>query len=313
MTSNEDSSRAKRGLVDPAFYVFSAAAMIATGIFAFLAWLTGVVWIAALIPVAPAVITVVMSLRRGEKDMLKELLGSLTNGQVGGRWFAVSPLLLPAIAILALIMYTMIGNSFPHFTIPSVGLVFAALPLALCNELGWRGYAPLLISQRKGLFVKSVIIGVAWVVSIAPIYVFSTPVLAKIPLHTLAMALIPLSVLAFWLIANTKSLLMAAVMGTFGLITASLLPILPGDSGEGVTIWLIVGLLWISAVAIVAHYGTDGLDGTIHELPPDELPVEWEKIMPRARPKKKLGPFQLNGPTKSKAKSFSALGRKTRR
>ncbi|HEY5564994.1 MAG TPA: hypothetical protein VIL33_05340 [Rhodothermia bacterium] len=309
MISNEVSGKAKRGLVDPAFYIFSAAATVATGILVFVAWLTGLAWIAAFIPVAPAVITVVMSLRRGEKDILKELLRSLTNGKVGGRWFAVSSLLLPSIAVLALIIYMLIGLSGIHFTVPRVGLVFAALPLALCNELGWRGYAPLLVSQRKGLFVKSVIIGVAWVVSIAPIYALSTP----IPLHTLAMALIPLSVLGFWLIANTKSLLMSAVMATFGLITVSFLPILPGDAGESVTFWLIVGLLWISAVGIVAQYGTDGLDGTIHELPADELPVEWEKIMPRDRPKRKLGPFQLNGHAKSKAKGFSAVGRKTRR
>ena len=313
MISNEVSGKAKRGLVAPAFYIFSAAATIATGILALVVWLTGFAWIAAFIPVAPAVITVVMSLRRGEKDILKELLRSLKNGQVGVRWFAVSSLLLPLTAVLALIIYALIGLSGLHFTVPRVGLVFAALPLALCNELGWRGYAPLLVSQRKGLFVKSVIIGVAWVVSIAPIYAFSTPVLAKIPLHTLAMALIPLSVLGFWLIANTKSLFMSAVMQTFGLITVSLLPILPGDAGESVTFWLIIGLLWISAAAIVTQYGTDGLDGTIHELPPDELPVEWEKIMPRDRPKRKLGPFQLNGPTKSKAKGFSAVGRKTRR
>lgn len=313
MSWNGDAGAVKRRLVDPAFLIFSAATILLTGLVVLLTWLTGAIWIAAFVPVAPALVTFVMSFKRGETEALKNLLRSATNGQVGGRWFGVSSLLFPLIAVLAIIIYAITGDSDLNFSIPRVGLIFAALPVAMCNELGWRGYAPVHISNRKGLFVKSIIIAIVWVVSLSPVFFIRTMVPGGIPLLQLALAFIALSTLAFWLIANTKSILMAAVLHASGLMAIALLPILPGDAGQGVTLWLIVGFLWIAAVLVVGRYGTDGLDGSIHELPPEELPVDWEKIMPRSRSDKKRSFSPLNGRATSKPKSFSSVGRKSRR
>jgi len=313
MSSNEVSGGVKTLLSGYVFPTFVVGTTVLSGVFVLIAWLTGIQWVAALLPVAPGLMAVILTLGGGDSATLKDLMGSLLNARVGGRWFAVSSLLLPVIGVCALILYAVTGDSEPSFGAPHFVAILGALPLLLCNELGWRGFAPRYLPRRQSLFVKSIIVGAMWLISVSPIYLLDIQELVDIPIYELGLALIPMSTLMFWLRANTKSLLMPAIFGASGVVITALLPILPGDSVQSVTFWLVVGFLWLTAVAVVGYYGTDGLDRSISELPPDELPVDWDKIMPRADAGRKGGLRSRNGRTVANRKSFSSVGRRSRK
>ena len=313
MRSNEVSGGEKTLLSGYVFPTFVVGTTAISGVFVLIAWLTGIQWIAALLPVGPGLMTVIMSVAGGQSATLRDLMGSLLNVRVGARWFAVSTLLLPVIGVCALILYTVTGDSALSIGSPHLLALLGALPLMLCNELGWRGFAPRYLPRRQSLFVKSIIVGVVWLISVSPIYLVNTQELVDIPLHELGLALIPMSTLMFWLHANTKSLLMPSIFGASGIMITALLPILPGNSVQGVTFWLVVGFLWLTAVVVVGYYGTDGLDRSIRELAPDELPVDWEKIMPRADVNRKGALRSRNGRTVRNRKSFSSVGRRSRK
>lgn len=313
MRSNAVSRGVKTLLSERVFLTFVAGTTVFSGLVVLAAWLSGVSWIAALIPVGPGLMTVILTLRRNESGRLNELIRSLLDVRVDGKWLAVSLLLLPAIALCALVLYAVTGDSDLTFGAPHFVAIIGALPLLLCNELGWRGFAPRQLPVRYGLFTKSIIIGVAWFISVLPMYLIDTADLVDIPPHELGLALIPMSTLMFWLKANTRSLLMPALFGASGVVILSLLPILPEASVQGVTFWLVVAFLWLAAIVVAGYYGTDGLDRSIHELPPDELPVDWEKIMPRGDDNRKGVFGSRNGRSVPNRKSFSAVGKKTRR
>lgn len=295
------------------FLSFVVGTTALSGIIVLTVWLTGILWIAALIPVAPGVVAVILSFQRNESDTLRELFRSLLKARVEGKWLAFSALLMPAIGVFALLLYMVTGAAELSFGPPRVAAIIAALPLLMCNELGWRGFAPRHLPVRQGLMVKSVVIGVMWVISVSPAYLIAKPEIIDVPIYLLVLALIPMSTLMFWLKANSKSLLMPAIFGASAVVTVALLPILPGNSAQSVTLWLVAGFIWLAAVIVVGRYGTDGLDRTIRELPADELPVDWDKIMPRDHPVRKSVFGSRNGASVPSRKSFSAVGRRSRR
>ncbi len=295
------------------FLSFVVGTTALSGIIALIVWLTGILWIAALIPAAPGIVAVILSFQRSESDALRELFRSLLKARVEGKWLALSAFLMPAIGVFALLIYMVTGAAELNFGPPRVAAIISALPLLMCNELGWRGFAPRHLPVRQGLLLKSLIIGVMWVISISPVYLIATPEVIDVPVYLLTLLLIPMSTLMFWLKANTKSLLMPAIFGASAIVTVALLPILPGNSTQSVTLWLVAGFIWLVAVIVVGWYGTDRLDRTTRELPADELPVDWEKIMPRDQAVRKNVFGSRNGTSMPARKSFSAVGRKSKR
>jgi len=309
-TNGVDGSTPRRRKVDPEFLLFAGVTTVISGVVAVAARFSDQSWLTGLIPVVPGAAAMGLLVWRKRTDELKTLTGALFHASVDRNWVLASVLLFPLIALVAVGLYAVSGSADLQFGPMYLLPVIAAVPLMLANEFGWRGYALGLFSVRVSAFARSMAIGVAWTVSVAPIYLVPGGLANGVELYQLALAMVPASTILVWLRVNTKSLIMPALFGAMAIIMPSLLPILPGDAAQGVTFWLVIALLWVAALLVVFYYGTDGLDKTSRELPPDELPVEWERIMPKAKPTR--GTSNRPVTDRQRAKKFSGIGKRSR-
>ena len=100
---------------------------------------------------------------RGVRDLLKR---SLDLGRVKWKaWYLPTILLMPSISLAAYGVMQAMGTSLPAPQIPvirTLALVPAFFVGAICEELGWSGYATDPLQERFGAFKAAMIIGAVW-------------------------------------------------------------------------------------------------------------------------------------------------------
>jgi membrane protease YdiL (CAAX protease family) len=103
--------------------------------------------------------------RSGVKDLLKR---SFDFGRIKEKiWYLPLILLMPLIMVLSYGVTRAIGTPIPtpQFTVvKTLGLLIGFFFGALCEELGWSGYAIDPLQDRFGAFKAALLIGVVWAV-----------------------------------------------------------------------------------------------------------------------------------------------------
>jgi uncharacterized protein len=179
--------------------------------------------------VCPAVAAIFLVLREnGKAGVIVLLKRSVDWKRIKGKiWFAPMILLAPFAALIqyGIVRWTSAPIPMPQF--PSVMALILALALltgALCEELGWSGYAIDPLQDRLGALQASILVGFVWAIwHIVPlVQVGRLPVwIAWWCLGTVA-----LRVLIVWLYNNTgKSVFAAAVLHAMSNLAWQLFPI----------------------------------------------------------------------------------------
>jgi membrane protease YdiL (CAAX protease family) len=179
--------------------------------------------------VSPAAAAAILSIRenggRGVRDLLKR---SFDLGRVESKaWYLPTILLMPVVSLAAYAVLRVTGTSIPAPQITAartLGLFLAFLVAAVCEELGWAGYAIDPLQERFGALRASLIVGVAWaawhLVGLAE---------AHRPLEFVAwwtLGTISMRVVIVWLYNNTgRSVFVAALVHAVSNLTWQLFPI----------------------------------------------------------------------------------------
>jgi hypothetical protein len=115
---------------------------------------------------AALILTYQESKSRGVVNLLKTVFDYERTSRKG--WFVPAILLMPAIMILSYVVMDLIGPPLPALQV-SVQIILVAMVLvlaffvaALCEEIGWSGYAIDPMQNRWGAFQASVILGCVW-------------------------------------------------------------------------------------------------------------------------------------------------------
>jgi uncharacterized protein len=144
----------------------------------------------------------------GARGLLRQLL----RWRVGGRWYAVAILVLPATYVAAAAVYKLAGGQDAAWLYPPENAQhLAALALIpLVEEIGWRGYALPRLQRRYGAHAATLLLGVGWALWHVMMFLLATTTATA---FSVAMVNILVgSVLFTWLYNRTGGSLLLAVL-----------------------------------------------------------------------------------------------------
>ena len=185
--------------------------------------------LSALGVVCPAAAAAILSYRengtRGVRDLLKR---SVDFGRVKSKaWYLPTILLMPLVSLAAYGVMRVMGAPLPAPQITAaktLGLFLVFSVGAICEELGWSGYAIDPLQERLGAFWASLIVGVAWAA-----WHFIGLAEAHRSLEFVAwwtLATISMRVIVVWLYNNTgRSVFVAALVHAMSNLAWQLFPV----------------------------------------------------------------------------------------
>lgn len=119
--------------------------------------------------VCPALAAVALTARQGGVRGVRALLRrSFDGGRVPAKgWYVPALLLYPAVVVVSYALMRLTGADLPDARVPLVPTLLLAAGMfaaALCEELGWAGYATEPLRARWGYLAAGLILGGVWAV-----------------------------------------------------------------------------------------------------------------------------------------------------
>jgi len=208
--------------------------------------------------VGPSLASVVLTVMRDGARGLRDLLNRLFVG-FAWRWYA--PLLIPPVAVLAILfcLSTFVSPAFTPNTF-FVGIIFGIVA-GFVEEIGWMGYAFPKMRGTHSALTTSITLGLLWSAWHLPVIDYlgtAIPHGAYWPRFFLAFTLVmtAMRVLIGWAYTNTKSVFLTQWLHASS--TGSLVVLSPiGITPEQEALWYAMyGLaLWMIVAVILRRYG----------------------------------------------------------
>jgi len=156
--------------------------------------------------IAPICAALVLTYRKSGGIGVKKLLKrSFDYKRVKNKkWFWPTLLLMPLLFSLVLGVSSLLEQELLPAPLPVIAAPIALIMFffsALCEQVGWMGYAFEPMCNRWGLFKSTMILGLIWGLWHLPLYIFSIPEPEMIVAQVLAV--IALRVILVWLYSNT--------------------------------------------------------------------------------------------------------------
>ena len=203
----------------------------------------------------PALAAIIVAALTAGRAGLRRLLGSLGQWRVGIQWYLFILLFPAGIWLAGRLLDTFLGRSYelesvlsrlgPQYVMMLPFFAIFALPSALGEEIGWRGFALPRLQARYSALVSTIILGVLWALWHIPHNLGQGQ--TGIPLLMGLLSLIPIAVLFTWVYNGTKgSLLVAWLFHAAQIITGYLLAPLPTYTDD-VFLWLVAIVVVIIA------------------------------------------------------------------
>jgi hypothetical protein len=216
---------------------------------------------------APALIALALTERAEGRAATRQLLGQVFEWRVRVRWYVFAIGFIPAIKLSVALVHRVATGAWPRFGQEAWYVMAAAIVVSTWvqagEEIGWRGYALPRLSDRFGLALASVILGILWASWHLPVFFIpgSDKYGQSFPLYLLQAT--ALSIAMAWLYWRTEGslllvmLLHAAVNNTKDIIPSAI----PGATNPfalstSLVAWLTVTFLWIAAGIFLVQMST---------------------------------------------------------
>ncbi len=208
---------------------------------------------------APALVAIALTGRTEGRAARNALLGRVFKWRVGVRWYVFAIFYIPAIKLSAAVVHRIAIGVWPRFGQDAWYIMAAAIVVSIWvqagEEIGWRGYALPHLSERFGLALASVILGIMWAGWHLPLFLVlaSDKYGQSFPLYLLQAT--ALSIAMAWLYWHTEgSLLLVMLMHAAINNTKDIIPSAISGATNAFALstslvaWLTVAFLWIAAV-----------------------------------------------------------------
>ena len=123
---------------------------------------------------APGLVAVALTAWDNGRAAVAALLGRIVHWRVDLRFYAFALLLMPAIKLTVAALYRVAVGTWPVFGETRPGVLVAATILSTIGqageELGWRGYLLPHLTERVGLALASLVVGLVWAVWHLPLF-----------------------------------------------------------------------------------------------------------------------------------------------
>jgi uncharacterized protein len=192
----------------------------------------------------PGLAAVLVALLAGGRTGLRSLFRPLRRWRVGAKWYLLVLLFPAMIWSLGRIVDMIRGADYvlrspaevfgPQQAVMLPFLILFALPSALGEEMGWRGYALPHLQTRYSALAASVILGLFWGLWHIPTLVAQGVLdLSLVALVPALLGPIPLAFVYTWIYNNAqRSLLIVWLFHTSDAVTQYILPRLPTATDE---------------------------------------------------------------------------------
>ncbi len=207
---------------------------------------------------APAVVALALTERAEGRAAARALLRRVFQFRVGAVWYVFALGYIPAVKLSVALVHRFATGAWPRFGQEAWYVMAAAILVSTWvqagEEIGWRGYALPRLSDRFGLALASVILGIIWGCWHLPLFFVpqSDTFGQSFPLYLLQVT--ALSVAIAWLYWRTKgSLLLVMLLHATVNNTKDIVPsAVPGatnpfELSTSLVAWLTVAFLWIAA------------------------------------------------------------------
>ncbi len=224
--------------------------------------------------VGPSLVAFSLVARNAGKKGVKGLLARGVKFRLG-RWYWPVLLIMPVVVVVANLLNTLFGGTFPKtgglaqpYLIPPLFMVFFIMQLG--EEFGWRGFALDELHTTWSAFQASIVLGILWSLWHVPMF------LAKgfgqndfrLPFGQFLITLVLVSTLITWVQNNTGgSLVPAFFFHTYINLSGEILPLIEKsrEAQGNFTAWIIANVLLAIVVGFVVYrWGSRTLTGRRH-------------------------------------------------
>jgi len=208
--------------------------------------------------VSPSLVALFLLYQHGEKTEIQKILNKVVQWKVGIRWYLFAAGYIVFIKLLVAVLYKVLTGLWPVFGPEPwyfmAGAVFISTWVQAGEEIGWRGFALPRLTEKFGLPLATMILGLIWAAWHLPLFFVpgASTYGQSFLLYTLQVT--ALSVTLGWLYWRTKgSLLLIMLMHAAVNNTKDIVPsgineaIEPYFLNVSLVGWLTVLLLWIFA------------------------------------------------------------------
>lgn len=219
----------------------------------------------------PACAALVTTALADGKAGVGKLLRKLLIWRVGVPWYGVA-LFGFAVICLAVVLLQGVVDGLPVRSLLAadvadfsgvelalnVALLFGVSLLINGEEVAWRGFALPRLQARWNALSASILLGLVWALFHLPLfYTLTGSSQADRSMVAFALQTVALSVIFTWIYNNTRGSVLLASLLHASINTWS--RVFPIDHGGASVDWLMAGMLWLAAMALVLTYGAQHL------------------------------------------------------
>ncbi len=208
--------------------------------------------------IAPALVALALTAQADGRVGTLALLRRIIQWDVRVRWYVFAVAYMALIKVGVALAHRLATGAWPAFGqtpffIMAVAIVFST-PVQAGEEIGWRGYALPRLTERFGLPLASIVLGVVWASWHLPFFFIPGSDNAGQSFPVFLLAVTALSVALAWVYWRTNGSLLltmlmhAAINNTAGIVSSA-----AAAGGNPFTLrpplnaWLTAALLWICA------------------------------------------------------------------
>jgi membrane protease YdiL (CAAX protease family) len=216
--------------------------------------------ISILIPLSPSIIGIIIAAVFSGRAGLRELFIGLSQ-RFPLRWLAVSLLVIPILACLAILVQSLFGG--PAFSLLALNignLIGGSILVPLGEEFGWRGFALPKLLEKYSALTTSLILGVIWGGWHYAGHLVGAGV-EGISFFYLFLWILGATILFTWIFNHTRNIWTMILLHSAANATFNLIPITPINTGGTATFYTFIGLVWLLALIVVLRFGPQTLAG----------------------------------------------------
>jgi membrane protease YdiL (CAAX protease family) len=199
----------------------------------------------------PNIAGVLITAAADGREGLRRLFSRVVRWQVGFKWYVIAWWAPIIIVMLALSIYALSGHALPAMAPEAL-----VIPLLLVNvvlgplgeELGWRGTALPLLQARWNVLTSSLVLGVVWGLYHVPTFLLPGLPQNNVPPLAFLLGAVGLNIFMVWMFNHTHGSLIMPFLAHWAFNFAGSAS---GIYGVPTLLWLVAGLWWVIAAAIV--------------------------------------------------------------
>lgn len=216
--------------------------------------------ISLLIPLSPSIIGITLTAIFSGRAGLREMFLGLSS-RFPLRWLAISLLLIPILASLAILINSLLGGPALSLLALNIGnLIGGSLIVPLGEEFGWRGFALPRLLKKYSALTASLILGVIWGLWHYAGHLVGAGV-EGLPFAYLFIWILGATILFTWIFNHTRNIWTMILLHSVANATFNLIPITPVNTGGTATFYTFIGLVWLLALIVVLRFGPQTLTG----------------------------------------------------